>query len=89
MIEFIDKPSEQTGTPINRQNMMALQGFVAKTVVQSEAGVFVETNSSGHTLTTVFEPDKITQTFSGEYTITKVIRFINTSQISYTQEELQ
>ena len=28
MIEFIDKTSEQAGTPINRENLMAMQGFI-------------------------------------------------------------
>lgn len=27
MVDFIDKTSEQAGTPINRENMMAVQGF--------------------------------------------------------------
>ena len=29
MVEFIDKTTEQAGTPINRKNLMAMQGFVA------------------------------------------------------------
>ena len=31
MVEFVDKTSEQLGTPINRDNMMAIQGFIGMT----------------------------------------------------------
>lgn len=30
MRDFIDKTSEQSGTPLNRSNMMAIQGFDAE-----------------------------------------------------------
>ena len=43
MIEFIDKTSEQNGTPINRDNMMALQDFVAKDTVFNSDGSITET----------------------------------------------
>ena len=76
MIEFIDKTSTQRGTPINRVNLMAMQGFVAKTTVFNEDGSITETNGNGETLTTVFNADgSITETFVGKQTITKTTTF--------------
>ena len=76
MIEFIDKTSEQSGTPINRENLMAMQGFIAKITVFNEDGSITETNSKDETLTTVFNEDgSITETFVGEKTITKTTTF--------------
>ena len=73
MKEFIDKTSEQSGTPINRASMMSVQGFQAKTTTFSADGkTITETNSDGHTLVTTFNDDgSITETFTGEKTITK------------------
>lgn len=74
--DFIDKTTEQIGTPINRENMMAVQGFIGLTTVFNEDGYIVETNSNGETLTTVFNADgSITETFVGEKTITKTTTF--------------
>ena len=76
MIEFIDKTATQSGTPINRANLMAMQGFVAKTTVFNTNGSITETNSKGETLTTVFNTDgSITETFKGKYTIVKTTTF--------------
>lgn len=76
MIDFIDKTTEQNGTPINRENMMAIQGFVAKNTVFYANGNITETNGKGEVLTTVFNDDgSITETFVGEKTITKTITF--------------
>lgn len=72
MIDFIDKTSEQSGTPLNRENLMAVQGFIAQTTVFNDDGSIVETNSKGETKTTVFNDDgSITETFVGKKTITK------------------
>lgn len=72
MIDFIDKTSEQSGTPLNRENLMAVQGFISQTTVFNDDGSIVETNSKGETKTTVFNDDgSITETFVGEKTITK------------------
>lgn len=71
MIDFIDKTSEQNGTPINRANLMAIQGFCANTVVW-DFNTVTETSSAGDTLKTTFEEGKITQVFTGkDKTITK------------------
>ena len=76
MIEFIDKTSEQSGTPIDRAHMMALQGFIAKTTVTDPDGSTTETYADGHTLTTRKNADgSITETFVGEKTIIKTTRF--------------
>ena len=83
MKEFIDKTSEQSGTPLNRATMMAVQGFEAKTVVFNEDGSITETNAEGHTKTTVFNPDgSIIEMFVGEKTITMTTRFEEKTVIS-------
>lgn len=76
MIEFIDKTEENSGTPLNRANMMALQGFVSRSIVFSENGSIIETNNSGQTKTTTFGEDgSIVETFVGQKSITKTTRF--------------
>ena len=76
MIDFIDKTSYQSGTPINRYNLMAMQGFVARSTVFNSDGSITETNEKGQTLTTTFNDDgSITEQFVGEKTITKTITF--------------
>lgn len=70
--DFIDKTTETAGTPINRDSLMAMQGFIAKTIVFNKDGSIVETNSQNHTLTTTFDTDgSITEVFAGERTISK------------------
>lgn len=81
--DFIDKTSEQNGTPLNRENMMALQGFQAKKTVFNSDGSITETNSKGEILTTVFNADgSITETFVGEKTIIKTTTFNADGSIS-------
>ena len=83
MIEFIDKTTTQSGTPINRANLMAIQGFVAKTTVFNDDGSITETNGKGETLTTVFNTDgSITETFKGSKTIVKTTTFNNDGSIT-------
>lgn len=87
MIEFVDKTIEQSGTPINRANLMAIQGFVAKTTVFETDGSIVETNGKGETLTTVFNADgSITETFKGTKTIVKTTAFNSDGSVSETIE---
>lgn len=80
MIDFIDKTSEQNGTPINRENLMAMQGFDESNVsiVEDENGniTVTEVNGDNHTLTVnITENDDgavtVVETFVGEQTITK------------------
>lgn len=80
MIEFIDKTTSTSGTPINRANLMAIQGFVAKTTVFNANGSITETNGKGETLTTTFGKDTsgnetITETFVGSKIIVKTTTF--------------
>lgn len=71
------------GTPINRENMMALQGFIANNIVFNNDGSITETNGKNETLTTVFnENGSITETFVGEKTITKTTTFNSDGSIS-------
>ena len=82
MKDFIDSTSEKAGTPINRKNMMAVQGFDAVTTVFNADGSIVETNADGETLTTTFAGDgSIVETFKGEKTITKTTTFKSNGNI--------
>ena len=81
MIEFIDKTTSKSGTPINRANLMAIQGFVDKNTVFNSDGSITETNGKGETLTTTFNGNTVTEIFVGEKTITKTITFGNDGSI--------
>lgn len=77
MIEFIDKTSAGTGTPINRQNMMAIQGFDRVTTTFNADGSITEVNGRGETKTTTFQNDgSIVETFVGEKQIKKTTMFL-------------
>ena len=81
--DFIDKTSEQDGTPINRENMMAMQGFISTNTIFNSDGSITETNSKGEVLNTYFNEDgSITETFVGEKTITKKTTFNDDGSIS-------
>lgn len=83
MIEFIDKTSNTPGTKYSRANMMAIQGFIAKTTVFNADGSITETNGKGETLTTVFNADgSITERFVGSKTIVKTTTFNADGSIS-------
>lgn len=76
MFEFIDKTSNKNGTSINREAMMAIQGFISMNTVFKDDGSIVETNSKGQKKTTTFNADgSITEVFVGEKTITKTTTF--------------
>lgn len=83
MREFIDKTPDKSGTPLNRSNMMALQGFENANTVFLEDGSIVETNALGQVKTTTFNDDgSITETFVGEKTIVKTTTFNNDGSIT-------
>lgn len=83
MIDFIDKTTEQNGTPINRANLMAIQGFQAQTTIFNQDGSITQTNGVNQTLTTIFNNDgSITETFIGDKTITKTTTFNDDGSIS-------
>lgn len=76
MVEFIDETAEKEGTPLNRKNLMAVQGFDETTTTINADGSIVETSPEGYTLTTRFNSDgSITETFVGEKIITKTTKF--------------
>lgn len=76
MIEFIDKTLTMSGTPLNRKNMMALQGFFENTLMFNDDGTMTEVNGDGSVLTTSFNEDgSITERFEGEKVITKTTTF--------------
>ena len=70
MKEFVDKTSEASGTPLNRESFMAIQGF-ENNHIRFENEKIIETNAQGHTYTTEFDIGSITETFVGEKIITK------------------
>lgn len=77
MVDFIDKTGTRNGTPANRANFMALQGFEALTI-DVESDVFTETNANGQIKTTSFYKDgTIIEKFVGEKTIIKMTKFVN------------
>ncbi len=82
MIEFIDKTSEQSGTPVNRENLMALQGFIATNITFNDDGSRIETNAKGETLTITMGNGQIVETFEGEKTITKTTNFNSNGSIT-------
>jgi exosome complex RNA-binding protein Rrp42 (RNase PH superfamily) len=83
MIDFIDKTTERNGTPINRENLMSIQGFIENNTVFNDDGSITETNGKGEVLTVVFNDDgSISETFVGEKTITKTTTFNSDGSIS-------
>lgn len=75
----------EIGTPINRANLMALQGFIASTVTFNADGSITEKNSKNETLTTTFNSNgTITERFVGSKTITKTTTFNSNGTISVT-----
>lgn len=89
MIEFIDKTASKSGTPLNRANMMGLQGFVNGDVVFKSDGSIVETSkiplADGSyktiTKTTIFADNVITEVMVGETTLTKKTTFLSNGSI--------
>ena len=65
MLEFIDKTSEDSGTKLNRLNMMALQGYQTETTKFGK-NIMTKTNGNGDVETTVYEGNKITKTIVGK-----------------------
>lgn len=83
MVDFIDKTTEQSGTPINRDNLMAIQGFQAQNTVFNPDGSITETNGLNQTKTTTFNSDgSVTEKFVGDKTITKKTKFNSDGSIT-------
>lgn len=76
MVDFIDKTTDRSGTPLNRATMMAIQGFIGSNVAYNPDGSITETNSKGEILKTKRNEDgSYIQTFVGEKTIIKTTTF--------------
>lgn len=81
MVEFVDKSSSQSGTPLSRETLMAMQGFVAtRTEFDTNASgepQIIETNiERDERLITTFKNDgSIDEEFSGLKKITKTTTF--------------
>lgn len=73
MREFVDETTEKEGTDINRENMMALQGYQKEDVTFGDT--ITKTNDKGETETITFSENKIVKKFVGEKTITQTIAF--------------
>ena len=81
MIDFIDKTSVQNGTPINRENLMAIQGFSNCNTYEgvNELGEkqlienYVDRNEKF--ITTFKANGEIEEKLVGEKTITKTCSF--------------
>lgn len=92
MIEFIDKTANKSGTPLNRVNLMAIQGMQSKTIVFGDSEIIESVsqplpngNNQLVTTKTVFENDgSITITVEGEKTIVKKITFEDNGNIKET-----
>lgn len=89
MKDFIDKTSTQAGTPLNRANLMAIQGFISNNIVFNDDGTITETNENGEIKTTVFNEDgSVTETFIGEKIISKTTIFNDDGTISEIKSEI-
>ena len=77
MKEFIDKTSEKSGTKINREALMGIQGFQEFTIDFDEKNdIITETYANGEKFITSFNDDgSISETLVGEKTITETTIF--------------
>ena len=77
MYDFIDKTSGQKGTKINREALMAVQGFIGKDIVCIDENTFEVTSSKGHKKHISFNKDgTVTEKFIGEKTVTSTLTFL-------------
>ena len=66
MVNWIDeKPGTVEGTPVNRKNLMDMQGFNNYALVISEDGNTITQTSEAGTLVTNINGSTITETFTG------------------------
>ena len=81
MKDFIDKTAEKSGTPINRANLMSVQGFVSSTVIYAN-GVRTIAFANGENLKTHLDGNSVIETFTGEKTITKTTSLLENGYIT-------
>ena len=70
----LDDSAEVAGTPINRENLIGIQGYQNENVNFGNNNI-TKTNSKGQTETMTFSENQIIKTFVGEKTITQTITF--------------
>lgn len=89
MVNWVDHiDGEVEGTPVNRKNLMAMQGFESvKTTFGS--GTITETNEQGEKMVTSFGGGNIVEYFTGAngITITKTTTFNADGSISEVLSE--
>lgn len=85
MVEFIDITPEREGTPLNRANLMAMQGFCSSTTVLNDDGSITTLYPKGVRLDVTFNYDgSVTSVLTGEKVITKKTTFNGTiSEVIY------
>lgn len=75
MREFIDEiENVEEGTDINRENLMAMQGYQKETVSFGLTSI-TKTNAKEETETINFSDNKIIKRFSGKKIVTQTITF--------------
>lgn len=77
MKEFIDKTSEKSGTPLNRSNLMAIQGYANETTDYINNSIVKTNTDTGETETTTYANGVITKVFAGKKIITQRISYSN------------
>ncbi len=73
MIDFIDETSERQGTPINRKNLMAVQGFEENTITYGNGRITINHATGGSTTYSNMSANGYTVTFDDEKEITKTV----------------
>lgn len=83
MKDFIDSTPDVRGTPINRANLMAAQGFVTSDIKYDGENRIIQKFPNGERLvTTRYADGTFSQVFVGSKTITKNIAFNNDGTIT-------
>lgn len=75
MKDFIDKTNDTAGTPFNRKNMLAIQGFIGNTVSINDDGTVTVINDEGEKEMITYSNGTITEQFTGEKTVTNTVSF--------------
>lgn len=88
MVNFIDKTSDYSGTPLNRSTMMAIQGFERREIIFNEDGTIKEEYADGSYKIISFSEDTIRETYyaknaEGEYVVSmrKIIGLTENNKI--------
>lgn len=87
MVNWVDHiDGEVEGTPVNRKNLMAMQGFESVVTTFNADGSITEANAKGERMVTTFNADgSITETFYGDNGMTITKRTIFNADGSITE----